>query len=142
MRTAGDILRSKGNDVWSVDPNDKVLDALKLMAKRDVSAVLVLDQGRLAGILTERDYARKVVLEGRSSKEAKVSDVMVSQVVCVGPERSIEQCMGLMTDKRFRHLPVVEDERLIGVISIGDLVKAKIADQEFTISQLQSYIVG
>ena len=142
MRTAHDILKSKGHTVWSVQPTDTVLHALGVMAEHDIGAVLVLNDEMLVGILTERDYARKVVLAGRSSKDSPVKDVMTLHVVCVSPERSVDECMALMTDKRLRHLPVVDHKRVVGVVSIGDLVKATIDDQEFTITQLQSYIVG
>lgn len=142
MHTAEDVLRTKGRSVWSVRPTDTVLHALGVMAERDVGAVLVLDDDRLVGILTERDYARKVVLVGRSSKDSPIRDVMTSHVVCVAPSRSIDDCMALMTDKRVRHLPVINHKRVVGLISIGDLVKATIADHEFTISQLQNYIAG
>ena len=142
MRTAHDILRLKGDTVWSVRPTDTVLAALGVMAEHDIGAVLVQDGERLAGIFTERDYARKVVLVGRSSRDSPVSAVMTEDVVCVAPHRSIDECMGLMTEKRVRHLPVVDHKRVVGVVSIGDLVKETIADQEFTINQLQSYIAG
>lgn len=142
MSRVGDILKSKGSEVWSVAPETTVLATLELMAAKEAGAVLVLDDGRLAGIFTERDYARKVVLAGRSSKEARVSEVMTTKVVCVVPERSVDECLALMTDKRIRHLPVLQDKKVVGVVSIGDLVKAKIADQEHTIEQLQSYIAG
>jgi CBS domain-containing protein len=142
MRTIHDILKSKGHAVWSVHPSDTVLAALGVMAEHDIGAVLVQDGERLVGILTERDYARKVVLVGRSSRDSPVSAVMTSHIVCVGPHRSLEECMGLMTEKRVRHLPVVDHKHVIGVVSIGDLVKETIADQEFTINQLQSYIAG
>ena len=142
MHTAEDILRSKGNSVWSVKPMDTVLHALGIMAENEIGAVLVLDDDKLVGILTERDYARKVVLAGRSSKDSPIKDVMTAHVVCVAPGRSIDECMALMTDKRVRHLPVVEQKRVVGLVSIGDLVKATIADREFTIAQLQSYITG
>jgi CBS domain-containing protein len=142
MQTANEILKDKGRTVWSVKPTDTVLDALSLMAEHDVGAVLVLDGDKLLGLFSERDYARKVVLAGRSSKESRVADIMTSHVVCVSPARSINECMALMTDKRQRHLPVVEHKTVIGVVSIGDLVKATIDDQQFTIEQLQSYIAG
>ncbi len=142
MQTAEDILKSKGHSVWSVSPTDTVLHALGLMAEQGIGAVLVLDDDKLVGILTERDYARKVVLAGRSSKDSPIKDVMTSHVVCVAPNRSIDECMALMTDKRVRHLPVVEQKRVVGLVSIGDLVKATIAHHEFTIAQLQSYITG
>jgi CBS domain-containing protein len=142
MRTARDILRSKGETVWSVRPADTVLHALGVMAEHEIGAVLVLEGERLVGILTERDYARKVVLAGRSSKDSQIRDVMTAHVVCVPLERSVDECTALMTDKRVRHLPVVDQKHVVGVISIGDLVKATIEDQEFTIAQLQSYITG
>lgn len=142
MGTVESILRGKGHHVWSVTPDTTVLDALRLMAEHEIGAVLVLDGDRLAGILTERDYARKVVLAGRSSKDSRVDEVMSANMVCVAPERSVDECMALMTDKRLRHLPVLQDNRVVGLVSIGDLVKAKIDDQEFTIAQLQSYIAG
>lgn len=142
MRTAGDILKAKGYAIWSVAPHDTVLDALRVMAERNVGAVLVMEGEKLVGMLSERDYARKVVLMGRSSRESAVADVMTTQVVCVAPQRTIDECMGVMTDRRLRHLPVVDHKRVVGVVSIGDLVKATIAEQEFTIAQLQSYIAG
>jgi len=142
MYIVDEILKSKGTAVWSVQPTDTVLEALAVMAKREIGAVLVLDGDRLVGIFSERDYARKVVLAGRSSKDSQVRDVMTARVVCVAPDRQIDECMALMTDKRLRHLPVVRDKHVIGVVSIGDLVKAKIEDHEFTITQLQSYITG
>jgi CBS domain-containing protein len=142
MHSVRQILASKGSDVWSVSPTDTVLQALGVMAQHDVGAVLVLDGERLAGIFSERDYARKVVLAGRSSKDSQVAEVMTAQVVCVAPERSIDECLALITEKRLRHLPVLEKKHVIGVVSIGDLVKARIADQEFTIAELQSYITG
>ncbi|MEJ2603813.1 MAG: CBS domain-containing protein [Gammaproteobacteria bacterium] len=142
MSAVSDILNWKGDDVWSVTPDTKVLAALELMAEKEVGAVIVLDDGRLAGIFTERDYARKVVLAGRSSRDAAVREVMTTQVVCVAPERSADECLALITDKRVRHLPVVHEKRVVGIVSIGDLVKAKIADQEHTIEQLHGYIAG
>ncbi|HSG64050.1 MAG TPA: CBS domain-containing protein [Gammaproteobacteria bacterium] len=142
MRNVKDILNSKGREVWSVGPNDSVLDVLRLMAEKEVGATIVLDGERIAGIVSERDYARKVALKGRTSREARAADIMTSTVVCVRPEQSIEECMELMTRGRLRHLPVVDRGKLVGVVSIGDLVKAIIDEQEFTINQLQSYITG
>jgi CBS domain-containing protein len=142
MSTALDILGSKGHAVHSVRPEDTVLTALGVMAKHEIGAVLVMQDEHLVGILTERDYARKVALAGRSSKDSPVRDIMTTQVVCVAPGRSIDECLGIMTEKRVRHLPVVDKKRVIGLISIGDLVKERIADQEFTITELQRYIVG
>jgi CBS domain-containing protein len=142
MTTAHDILKLKGQQVYAVRPDDTVLAALGVMAEHEIGAVLVLDGDRIAGILTERDYARKVALVGRSSKDSPVRAIMTSSVVCVPPNRTVEECMGLMTDRRVRHLPVVENGRVVGLVSIGDLVKAMIDEQEFTINQLKSYIAG
>ncbi|HVY65659.1 MAG TPA: CBS domain-containing protein [Gammaproteobacteria bacterium] len=142
MHTAHDILRTKGHTVHSVRPGDTVLKALGVMAEHDIGAVLVMDGEHLVGILTERDYARKVALAGRSSRDSPVEAIMTAHVVCVDPKRTVEECMGIMTERRVRHLPVVERKRVIGMISIGDLVKQTIADQEFTITELQRYIVG
>jgi CBS domain-containing protein len=142
MRTAYDIIQYKGGTVWSVNPSDTVLHALGVMAEHEIGAVLVLEGERIAGILTERDYARKVVLAGRSSKESPVGDVMTAAVICVSPDRTTDECLALMTDKRVRHLPVVDHKALIGMVSIGDLVRATIAEQEHVIEQLQLYIAG
>ena len=142
MRTVKDILNAKGNDIWSVNPDDTVFDAIKLMADKEVGSLLVMDGGKLAGIVTERDYARKVVLEGKSSRNARVSEVLTSEVLCATPERTIDECMALMTDKRARHLPVVDGDTVVGVVSIGDLVKATISEQQVLIEQLQHYITG
>jgi CBS domain-containing protein len=142
MQTAADILRAKGHAVWSVPPTATVLDALRVMAEHDIGAVLVLDGDRLVGILSERDYARKVVLAGRSSKDSQVKEVMTAHVMCVAPNRSIDDCMALMTEKRLRHLPVLEHKQIVGIVSIGDLVKATIDEQQSTIAQLQTYITG
>jgi CBS domain-containing protein len=142
MHTADDILKQKGHAVWSVRPTNTVLEALAVMAEHDIGAVLVLDQGKLVGVLSERDYARKVVLAGRSSKESQVKEVMTAHVVCVSPAQSIDGCMALMTNKRVRHLPIVDHKRVVGIVSIGDLVKAMIDDQQSTITELQRYIAG
>lgn len=142
MKTANDILKLKGSVVVSVKPTDTVLHALGVMAEHDVGAVLVRDGERIVGILTERDYARKVVLAGRSSKDSAIADVMTSHVICVAPDRPVEDCMALMTEKRVRHLPVIDHKSLVGLVSIGDVVKASIAEKEFTIEQLQNYIAG
>ncbi len=142
MKTVSMLLESKGNDVWSVLPGTTVYDALVRMAEKNVGALLVLESGRLVGIFSERDYARKVILHGKSSRQTTVGEVMTSKVVYVRPEQTIEACMALMTDKRIRHLPVLEGDRVIGVISIGDVVKAIISEQEFMIEQLENYIAG
>ncbi len=142
MRSVKDILDSKGHDIWSVSPDDSVFDAVKLMADKGIGSLLVMDGEKLVGLVTERDYARKVILEGRSSKNSAVKDVMTRQVLCVSPERTVDECMALMTDKRTRHLPVVDHKQVIGVVSIGDLVKAVISEQQILIDQLQHYITG
>lgn len=142
MKLANDILESKGNDIWSIDPDESVYDALKLMADKRIGAVLVMREGKLRGILTERDYARKVALEGRTSRESRVRDLMTRRVLCAAPDRTIEECLALMTDKRARHLPIVDHKQVVGMISIGDAVKAVIAEQQFEIERLQQYVDG
>jgi CBS domain-containing protein len=126
--------------VYSIAPDARVFDALKLMADRSIGALIVLEGARIAGIISERDYARKVILHGKSSHELQVRDIMTSKVITVHPGQTVEECMELMTEKRIRHLPVTDGERLIGVLSIGDLVKEVIAEQQRTIQQLESYI--
>jgi len=140
MKTLKQLLDAKGRDVHTVAPGARVIDALKLMAERSVGALIVMEGGRIAGVISERDYARKVILHGKSSHELEVRDIMTSKVITVHPGQSVEECMALMTEKRIRHLPVTEGERLIGMISIGDLVKEVIAEQQQTIRQLESYI--
>lgn len=142
MTTAKEILDRKGNDVWNVAPDDSVFDSLKLMSEKEVGALLVMDGDKLVGIVTERDYARKVILEGKSSKDTPVRDVMTKKVLCVAPERTVNECMALMSDKRARHLPVVDHKHVVGVVSIGDLVKTLISEQQVLIDQLQHYISG
>lgn len=140
MKTLKQLLAAKGNQVYSIGPDAKVIEALQLMAQKDVGALVVMEGGRLVGMLSERDYARKVILHGRSSQDVPVRDIMTSDVVTIDPGKTIEDCMGLVTQRRIRHLPVCEGEKLIGLVSIGDLVKEVIADQEQTIKQLESYI--
>lgn len=142
MKTVAQLLRSKAHGVLSVAPDTAVYQALQLMAEKNVGALLVLDGDSLVGIFSERDYARKVILVGKSSKETPVREIMSSHVLYVRPQQTIEDCMALMTDKHVRHLPVLEDERVVGVISIGDVVKGIISEQEFLIEQLQNYITG
>lgn len=142
MLTVGQILQAKGTDIWSIRPDDKVYEALKLMAEKDVGALLVMDGEQLVGIFSERDYARKIILMGKSSMNTSVREVMTGNVICITPQHNTVDCMELMTDGRFRHLPVKEDEKLVGVVSIGDVVKAIISHQEFTIQQLENYITG
>jgi CBS domain-containing protein len=140
MKTIQEILQSKPHGVLSISPEASVLDALRLMAEKEVGALVVLENERLAGIFSERDYARKVILHGKSSKDTPVREIMTAKVVYVRPEQSVEDCMALMTDKRIRHLPVLQDNRVIGVISIGDVVKEVISEQRFVIEQLEQYI--
>jgi CBS domain-containing protein len=140
MKTLKQLLDAKGRDVYTVSPGSRVFDALKLMADKSVGALIVTEAGRIAGVISERDYARKVILLGKSSHEIEVRDIMTSKVITVHPRQTVEECLALMTEKRIRHLPVVEGERLIGVLSIGDLVKEVIAEQQQTIQQLESYI--
>lgn len=142
MAIVSDILRAKGRDVWSTAPNDSVYDALQLMAERNVGALLVLDGQRLAGIFSERDYARKVILKGKSSRDTAVREVMTENVITVAPDDSVEHCMIRMTERHIRHLPVIDKGELVGIVSIGDVVKEIIEDQRFTIHQLESYITG
>ena len=140
MKSVRQLLAAKSGKVFHVAPDAKVFDAIKMMAERSVGALLVLDGARLAGIISERDYARKVILHGKSSHEVKVSEIMTTQVEAVTPDHTTEDCMAIMTAKHIRHLPVVEGDRVIGVLSIGDLVKEVIAYQQETIQQLESYI--
>ena len=140
MKTVRQLLQAKGGQIYTIGPDARVFDALTLMAEREVGALVVTDGGRLAGIISERDYARKVILHGKSSHEMQVRDIMTAKVITVHPGQTVEECMALMTEKRIRHLPVTEGERLIGMLSIGDLVKEVIAEQEQTIKQLESYI--
>jgi len=140
MKTVSQLLQGKGGSVWSVTPDNSVFDALKMMAEKNVGALLVMQDGKLRGILSERDYARKVILLGKSSHELAVHEIMSDKVVCVSPAQTVDECMALMSGKRIRHLPVLEGGKVIGVLSVGDLVKAVIALQQQTIQQLESYI--
>jgi len=142
MKTVSQLLRTKGQAILSVSPEIPVFEALQVMAEKNVGALLVVEGGELVGIFSERDYARKVILKGKSSKDTPVQEIMSSHVLYVRPEQTIEDCMALMTDKRVRHLPVLEQGKIAGVISIGDVVKALIAEQQFIIEQLQNYITG
>lgn len=139
---ARDILRRKGSQVISISPQSSVLDALKLMAEKNVGGVLVMEGEKLVGIFTERDYARKIILKGKTSAESKISEVMVSNLITITPDNDIADCMRLMTSKTIRHLPVIEDGKLVGLISIGDVVKTIIEEQQDTIGHLEQYIAG
>jgi CBS domain-containing protein len=142
MKTVKQILRDKGSQVLSIQPDALVYDALKLMAEKDVGALLALEKGRLVGIISERDYARKVVLKGRSSLDIPVRDIMIERVMFVRPEQTVDECMALVTEKHVRHLPVLVGDRVVGIVSIGDLVKASIDEKNFIIKQLENYITG
>ena len=142
MEFVSQFLEKKGHDVWWVAPETTVFDALQLMANKKVGALLVLEEDSLVGVFSERDYARKVILKGKSSKDTPVRDIMSTKIVCVTPNQTTEECMSLMTETRVRHLPVMDGEKLIGIISIGDVVKAVIADREDVIEQLEHYITG
>jgi CBS domain-containing protein len=142
MHTVGQLLKVKGSEFFSVSPQDSVLHAIEVMATRHVGALLVMEKGSLIGIISERDYARKVILKNRSSHDTPVGDIMNSPAVCVTPEDTVHHCMELMTERRFRHLPVVKGGRVVGIVSIGDLVKAVIQEQTEHIEQLERYIAG
>ena len=139
--TVRDMLRGK-SDIYSVEPDDTVYDALRLMADRNIGALLVLSGQKLEGIFSERDYARKVILLGKTSRETLVREIMTTAVICVEPDWTADHCMALMTDKRIRHLPVTDRGRLVGVVSIGDVVRAVVDEQQFTIDSLQRYITS
>lgn len=136
------ILSEKGDDVWSTSPDTTVFDALRFMAEKGIGAVVVMDDQEVVGVFSERDYARKVILEGKSSKDLPVKEIMTRRVMFVKPENTTEECMALMTDKHIRHLPVAVDDKLVGILSIGDIVKAIISQQDFVIEQLENYITG
>lgn len=136
------ILEGKGTDIYSVSSNTKIIDALRLMSENNIGAVLVMEGDKVAGIFSERDYSRKVVLLGKSSKDTEVNEVMTTKVMFVTPNETVEECMFLMTEKHFRHLPVLRDDKLVGLISIGDVVKAVIDKKEFIINELVRYIQG
>ena len=140
--TVRELLNLKGRDVWSIQPEKTVSDALKILAEKNIGALLVLDDGKLIGIFSERDYSRKIFLSGKSSKETKVEEVMTEEVCFVTPDTNIEECMALFTNKHIRHLPVMESDQLIGVISIGDVVNKIICEQKFAIGELENYISG
>ena len=140
METVRQLLKNKGNDLWTTAPDTSVIDALKIMAERRVGALLVLEAGKLAGIFSERDYARKAIDVDGCTDSARVEDIMSKKVLYVEPQNTVDECMALMTEKRLRHLPVCEAGDLVGIVTIGDVVKAKISDQEFLVDQLVHYI--
>ena len=142
MRTVRQLLEAKAPEVFAIGPDAPVIDAIRLMAEKCIGAVLVIEDGRLAGILSERDYARKIVLQGRSSATTPVRAIMTSDVVTIGLDETTDRCMQLVTDRRIRHLPVTSNGQVLGVVSIGDLVKAVIEDQQLELDQLQRYIAS
>lgn len=142
MKTVKQILDAKGYQVWSITPDKFVFDALKLMGEENIGALAVVEAERLVGIISERDYARKVILQGRTSRDTRVAEIMTAAVVATHLDQNVEECMATMTTRRVRHLPVVENDQLIGMISIGDLVKSIIDEQQFMIEQLANYISG
>jgi len=142
MTTIKHVLDEKGRDVHSISPTASVFDALKAMAEHDIGSLAVLEDDKLVGIITERHYSREIILKGKTSPATCVRDIMSTKVVCARPEQSVEECMAVMTARAVRHLPVVEDKRLIGIVSIGDMVKSVIDDQKFIIEQLEHYIHG
>jgi CBS domain-containing protein len=142
MRSVKDILEEKGTQVYAVSPDAKVYEALQIMADKNVGALMVIEGDTVAGLISERDYARKIVLKGKFSKDVPVREIMTVDIIRIGPDNDVEYCMELMTDKRVRHLPVFESDRLIGIISIGDIVKAIIEHKEEIIEQLENYIKG
>ena len=142
MKSVRQLLQGKGNEVSTITPSATAFDAMKLMAEKNIGALLVFDGKTLVGIISERDIARKIYLLEQPARQIAVSEIMTKHVVCVGPERTNEECMALITDKRIRHLPVLEDGRVVGIISIGDLVKDTISEQRFIIEQLEQYIKG
>ncbi|HOL45675.1 MAG TPA: CBS domain-containing protein [Candidatus Saccharicenans sp.] len=142
MVTVKQMLEEKGSEVWTISPEATVYEALKIMADKDIGALIVVQNDQVVGIISERDYARKVMLRGKSSLDTPVKDIMSTEIYYVEPEVSAEECMALMTEKRIRHLPVMENGKLIGVISIGDAVKSIISTQKVTIEHLQNYIMG
>ncbi len=137
-----DVLKTKASNIWSVASQDTTYHALEMMASKDIGALLVIDKGQLAGVFSERDYARKVILKGKSSKEVTVGELMTTPVFFISPEKSIEECMALMTEKRIRHMPVIDAGKIIGVVSIGDLVNVIITAQKVTIQDLENYVTG
>ena len=140
MKLVQQIINSKGHDVWSIHPDDSVFDAIQEMADKNVGALVVVEDDKLAGIISERDYARKVILKGKSSKKTIVREIMVSKVICARLDQTIDDCMAIMTEKRIRHLPVMHEKQLTGMITLGDVVKSIIEDQKFEIDELSHYI--
>jgi CBS domain-containing protein len=142
MKTVNSLLNKKGRQIWAIGPDASIYEAVSMMAEKGIGALLVMEGERLRGIVSERDYARKVILVGKSSRQTPVKEIMTTSVLCARLEQSVEQCLALMSDKRIRHLPVADGDKVIGLVSIGDLVKEIIAEQQFIIEQLEHYITG
>lgn len=142
MKTVNEVLKNKGREIWTISPAATVFEALELMAQKDVGALPVVQNSKLVGIFSERDYARKVILKGKASKDTAVSELMTQTVFYVSPENTLDECMALMTSKQIRHLPVLDHDRLVGVITLGDVVKRIISEHEFTIQELEKYVKG
>lgn len=142
MTSVRQLLDEKGHDVWSIHPGASVFEAIEEMAQRDIGSLVVLEDGKILGIFTERHYARKVFLKGKSSPKTPIREIMTSRAICARPEQTVEQCMAVMSENRVRHLPILDGDRLVGIVSIGDLVKSIIAEQKFEIEQLTHYVHG
>jgi CBS domain-containing protein len=142
MKTVDNLLKKKGSQIWAIGPDASIYEAVSMMAEKGIGALLVMEGEQLHGIISERDYARKVILAGKSSRQTPVREIMTTAVLCAKLEQSVEQCLALMTDKRIRHLPVADGGKVVGLVSIGDLVKEIIAEQQFIIEQLEHYIAG
>ena len=142
MTTIAQLLNSKGNQIWSVEPKATIFEALEIMSEKEIGALLVMEDGKLTGIFSERDYARKVILKGKSSKETLVGELMTKKVFYIDSQKTINDCMAMMTAKRIRHVPVIEDNQVVGIVTIGDVVNQIISEQEVTINHLENYITG
>ena len=142
MTTIAQLLNVKGNQIWSVEPKATIFEALEIMSEKEIGALLVMEDGKLTGIFSERDYARKVILKGKSSKETQVGELMTKKVFYIDSQKTINDCMAMMTAKRIRHVPVIEDNQVMGIITIGDVVNQIISEQEVTINHLENYITG
>ncbi|MGU9957974.1 MAG: CBS domain-containing protein [Arenicellales bacterium WSBS_2016_MAG_OTU3] len=142
MKTAKQIIEEKGNQVWSVEPDNSVFDTIKMMAEKKIGALLVIENNKTVGIISERDYARKIILEGRNSKDTRVGEIMTSDLIAVTPEQNVNECLNLMSDHHIRHLPVISNGELSGMLSVRDLMAAIIEDQQFQIEQLEQYVRG
>ena len=142
MTTIAQLLNAKGDQIWSIEPKATIFEALEIMSEKEIGALLVMEDGKLKGIFSERDYARKVILKGKSSKETPVGELMTKKVFYIDPQKNINDCMAMMTGKRIRHVPVIEDNQVMGIVTIGDVVNQIISEQEVTINHLENYITG